>query len=594
MSRKRSDTAALWWRTLAPLPLRSHADRGANELRKRLWGPVLPGLVAFWQRQGAHAAGSARVAALEHLGAALEATPPPDAAPLLAGRLLLAGREVGSFPPASWQLPSARPLEVYEAHYLDWADTLVADALASVAPLATDALARIAEALSGWTQACAQVAKAWEPYPRARRVLACLRAASRLAHVARHGRDRMSARHLALQTELLTIAAAAAASLDWMAERHLGGNHLLVDRIAAAAAAAVFGGEVRACAALQAECARQFSPDGSHVEGSAMYHAMLTEDLLVLRHLLPDARQPSRRGLDPVVARACAWLGAVRHPDGRLPAFGDSDPDALDHLPLTRTNLGSVQPGPTDPRASAWTSRQGGHVAIVHSAPPAYAPQPGHAHADQLSLEWSWRDTRILADAGLGGYEGDANRDLNRSAASHSVLDIAGHPSVELWSTFRVGARGRFRHMQWGQLGPWHWIGAIFEWPSATHQQARLIAHSAEGRLVLVDGLRADQAPREALGRLLLAPGVTPSGARSLICPAGVVRIEATTSLHHAVGIRFSGRGQTQQGPELHYEVRPGQDAWIQLAASDCPNLATVQGELGDLWRALAAQMRVG
>ena len=148
--------------------------------------------------------------------------------------------------------------------------------------------------------------------------------------------------------------------------------------------------------------------------------------------------------------------------------------------------------------------------------------------------------------------------------------------------------------MQWGQLGGWHWIGAIFEWPAGSHQQARLIAHSPDGRLVLADGLRADQAPPEALGRLLLAPGVAPSGARGLMCSAGALRVDASLPLQHAVGIRFFGRGQTRQGPELHYTLRPGQEAWIQLAGTDRPDLGQAQAELGELWRTLAAQMHLG
>ena len=585
-----------WWRTLRPLPVRSHVERGVNEARKRLWLPVLPGLVAIWQRQGAQQAAKANVAALRNLGAALESTPPPAVAELLAGRLVLAGREVAAFPPEDWQLPGARPLEVYEAHYLDWVDALTAAAVRSPMDAANGggALALAGAALGRWNLAAPHLDKAWEPYPRARRTLACLRAAARLTHLAHHGRDRLRPQHRELGERLLATAAAAAAGLGLLAERHLGGNHLLCDRIAAACASAVFGGSEAATAALAAECERQFARDGSHVEASPMYHALAIEDLLGLQRLRADSPNTAHFQLDPLLARACAWLAAVRHPDGHLPAFGDSDPDALVHLHLTRTALAHTPPGRTDPRLSAWTSRRGAHFAIVHTAPPAYAPQPGHAHADQLSVEWSWRDTRIFGDAGLCGYEGDANRSLNRSAASHSTLDIPGVPSTELWSTFRVGARGRMRHLQWGEQGAWHWLGAIFEWPAGTHRHLRFVAHAADGHLVIADRLRAAAPPDAAIGRLLLAPGVTWQTDQTLHCAAGNLQVATNVPMEMHEGLRFLGRGATWNGPELRYPVTCNDASWLHIGAPSHQAATQARADLTPLWHSLAAQLDVG
>jgi len=587
-----SKTASLglWWRTLRPLPLRSHLHRGINEARKRLWRPMLPALVALWQHHGALAATRARTAPLRALGAALAATPAPAVADLLAGRFELAGRPPRPFPPEDWQLPDALPLEVYEAHYLDWIDALAATAVHAHGDFA---LQLASSTLDAWTQAAPNLAKAWEPYPRARRTLACLRAAARLAHLAHHGRDRLRQLHSSLMERLLATAATAAWGLGPLAERHLDGNHLLCDRIAAAAASAVFGDGQAELAVLVAECDRQFSSDGSHVEGSPMYHAVAVEDLLVLEQLLVDVRGYSRRLFDLHRRRACAWLAAVRHPDGHLPAFGDSNPDALRALHLTRTTLAQTQPGLTDPRLSAWTSRRGAHLAIVHTAPPAYAPQPGHAHADQLSLEWSWRDARIFADAGLGGYEGDPNRDLNRSAASHSTVEIPAIPSTELWSTFRVGARGRMQHLQWGERAGWHWLGAIFSWPSGAHQHLRFVAHHADGHLVLADRLRAAAPPDAALGRLLLAPGVSWRADQMLESTAGLLRVDANVPMQASDGVRFLGGSATWKGTELRYPMAVGEESWIQIGAPDQSAASRARADFTPLWRALAAELDV-
>ena len=396
------------WRTLRPLPVGTHGWRALNEVRQRTWGAVLPLLVLTWHQQGAARAPKAKAEALLALGAVLNAAPPPPSTGLVDGRFVLSGREVSAFPPPDWQLPGARPLERYEADYLGWADALVAAATANGDRAA---LALCQQALDGWQQASRRLDKAWEPYPRARRCLATLQAAARLTVMAHHGRDRIDPAHQALRDRLLVVAGAAAAGLDSLAERHLDGNHLLVDRIAAAAAEAVFGTGESALVAAVTEAERQFPRDGGHVEAAPMYHALLIEDLLVLRGLL-GARRPVRQRLDAVLARATAWLAAVRHPDGQLPAFGDTDPRVLQNLPLTRTAVSRTPPGVTDPWQSAWISRRGGDLAIVHTAPPAWDPQPGHAHADHLSVEWSWRDRRVLADAGLAGYEGDPHLSL--------------------------------------------------------------------------------------------------------------------------------------------------------------------------------------
>lgn len=614
-------TVARLWRTLQPLPAQMHAFRAINVLRQRVVAPLLPVLVTAWRLQGAQAARRARDPALLNLGAALAAAPAPKAEALRNGRLHVVGRDLGPFPPVDWALPGARALDRYEVHYLDWAEALVAAGIAGDEV----AFSLCEQALAGWNAASSHLTVPWEPFPRARRCLAALRAAARLTVLAHHGRDRLRAVPRGLRHDLLAVAGTAAAGLGLLAERHLDGNHLLVDRLALAAAEAVWGdpGSRRGhLIAAIAECERQFPGDGGHVEASPMYHAALLEDLLVVQALVRDRPlqlAKEDQTLASTVVRATGWLAAVRHPDGRLPAFGDSDPDALVDLPLAATALGRTPPAATDATRSVWTSRRGGHVAIVHTAPPAWTPQPGHAHADHLSIEWSHADRRILADAGLAGYEGDPHRALNRSEASHSTVAVAGQPSIELWATFRVGARGQVGPIEGGQDGEWDWVGAVHESPQG-FQHVRLVAQSAHGALVVGDGVVANaEGPLPtATGRLLLAPGVAVAADKSLVVGRRHLQVQANVTLVPGDGLRFSrhpGRSPgaiaaVWTGPELRYSVPvfhvplagpgpgPGPHGvhlaatWLLLGPGG--PLAAVRDRFAGRWHLLASHTRVG
>lgn len=573
-----TDDAALWWRTLGPLPVQMHAFRLANDARKAMWRPGLPVLVALWRQRGQDAARVARHEPLLALGAALGNAPQPDARNLLEGRLVLAGREVAAFPPEDWRLPEARPLEVYEAHYLDWADALVADAL-----LHDDArIEALQEPLEDWVAQSARLEKPWEPYPRARRTLAATRAAARLTLAEHHGRDRWTETHASIRDLLLAIAAAAACDLGFLAERHLDGNHLLVDRAASAIAELAWGRGVRACEALADEVERQFPGDGAHVEASPMYHALLVEDLLTVRALWPQG--PARMRYDHLVQRALGWLCAVLHPDGRLPAFGDTDPDALDALAMTRTALGSAARGQPDAKQSVWQSRHGGHFAVVHTAQPTWTPQPGHSHADTLSVEWSRNDVRIFADAGLAGYEGDPHRELNRREPSHSTVEVLNVPQLELWGAFRVGARGQVAHVETGRLDGWDWLTAVHVWPHGSHRHGRLCAHHPSGKLVIADVL---QGPGDAIARFLLAPRVQPESVDRLRIGRERIAISASRPISLATGLRFFGRGQSLDGQELHVPV-DGLGTWIVLGGGDADQ---ARERFAAPWAALAARL---
>src|SRR5207248_1950066 len=74
--------------------------------------------------------------------------------------------------------------------------------------------------------------------------------------------------------------------------------------------------------------------------------------------------------------------------------------------------------------------------------------QPGHAHADTLSIECSYRAERLIVDPGTFSYDRDARRNYDRSTAAHNTVSVDGQNSSEVWHIFRVGRRAYPRDVE--------------------------------------------------------------------------------------------------------------------------------------------------
>ena len=71
------------------------------------------------------------------------------------------------------------------------------------------------------------------------------------------------------------------------------------------------------------------------------------------------------------------------------------------------------------------------------------AVQPGHAHADSLTFECSFRGRRLVVDPGSFAYDACARRTYDRGTRSHPTVVIDGADSSEVWHVFRLGRRAR-------------------------------------------------------------------------------------------------------------------------------------------------------
>lgn len=230
-------------------------------------------------------------------------------------------------------------------------------------------------------------------------------------------------------------------------ERDLQYNHLLKNYVCLAAMAAATPGQAfaqRVLAGTRASLEQQFLADGGQAERAPMYHILSLLDLRILRDSGAFAGETQALLIATTAASEAAVVAMV-HPDGNVALFNDSwlgeGPAAVDAVP----NL-PVRPDTPSrwmlPDAGYVRLAQGGDSVVMDFGPCGPDDNPGHAHADFLSLELSVAGQRLLVDTGVPTYSQGTLRDLSRSAASHNGPIRAGLEPIEFWESFRVGHRG--------------------------------------------------------------------------------------------------------------------------------------------------------
>jgi hypothetical protein len=134
-------------------------------------------------------------------------------------------------------------------------------------------------------------------------------------------------------------------------------------------------------------------------------------------------------------------LIVLTHPDGDIALFNDA---MLGDAPESRHVVKNAPVlGKTHLTDAGYIRLDGGSdVVIFDCGPCGPDDNPGHAHADFLSVELSISGERFLVDPGVASYEAGQMRDLSRSAASHNGPHIEGLEPMEFWKAFRVGFRG--------------------------------------------------------------------------------------------------------------------------------------------------------
>jgi hypothetical protein len=335
-------------------------------------------------------------------------------------------------------------------HYHAWLYRL-AEASRSDSPRAAEAESLFQEYLLDWLQnadirAPGAEDLAWNSYAIATRLGWWVRSIQVLGDDFLQSRSRLAVSWL---SSMWRQARHLRANLEW----DLRANHLLRDLVGLAWAGRFFQGAepqewLRTAERLAiGQAAEQTLADGGHFERSPFYHLEVMDDWLALSLLLkePQAIEAARRTWR-AMAEYVAWL---RHPDGVIPQFNDGAASRPEERLRLAPHLGEEVV--LSPRRGGRRFADSG-VVVWHGDPwsvffdvgevgPGY--QPGHAHADTLTIECSFDGRRLFVDPGCFAYDHDERRRYDRSTAAHNTVCIDGIDSSEVWHIFRVGRRAR-------------------------------------------------------------------------------------------------------------------------------------------------------
>lgn len=225
-------------------------------------------------------------------------------------------------------------------------------------------------------------------------------------------------------------------------ERDLQFNHLMKNYVALTAYAAMCETPVFALLekAVPQSVRQNVLADGGHAERCPMYHVLSMLDVRVLAEsgLYPDNWQTM---LDNTIVRMTAALPAMTLGDGEISLMNDS---WVGEAPRAESVVNLADAGPVErvPLTGYVRLGQGGDSVVFDCGPCGPDDNPGHAHADFLSLEATASGRRFLVDTGVPTYTASTARDTSRSAAAHNGPHLAGVEPIEFWKSFRVGRRG--------------------------------------------------------------------------------------------------------------------------------------------------------
>jgi uncharacterized heparinase superfamily protein len=331
-------------------------------------------------------------------------------------------------------------------HYHQWAMELAAIAANGGAP-AAQASELYREYLSDWIERCdlshpGAHHLAWNSYAIGTRLDCWGRSALRIGSVWWSDNPQFAER---FQSSFWRQAQHLANNIEW----DLRGNHLVRDAVGLAWAGHFFDGSNATRWLSQAaelaldQAGEQVLADGGHFERSPMYHLHVMHDFETLSQLINDRSVKDQ--LKSTVDRMQGFATCLRHPDGGLVLFNDA---ALHDEPsIAEANASETATRPrggrhfADTGIAVWHGQKWTLFFDVGPIGPDY--QPGHGHADNLTLECSYGGERLFVDPGTHSYDRDERRAYDRSTAAHNTVCVDETDSSEVWHIFRAGRRAR-------------------------------------------------------------------------------------------------------------------------------------------------------
>lgn len=207
---------------------------------------------------------------------------------------------------------------------------------------------------------------------------------------------------------------------------------------------------------------RQIDLNGSHYEGSGMYHNLVTLDFIeifsVLRQIQDGHQLVSDvlQMLQIVIPKMVAFASTCQFSDGDVSLFNDSglnqSPMASELIDFWRLCSGDLFVASEN--VPQWfrygpnqqiTLRDHGSIFAADGREVGPKEQPGHSHSDTLSFELEIAGSRFIVDKGTYDYSKSARRFESRASFSHNIPVVDGVEVEAVWDVFRVGRRSKVK-----------------------------------------------------------------------------------------------------------------------------------------------------
>ena len=209
---------------------------------------------------------------------------------------------------------------------------------------------------------------------------------------------------------------------------------------------------------LSDEIEEQILKDGGHFELSPMYHRLMMIDLIGLLIMFNIFQLKKTQEIDKtirsILPNMFKFLCALSHSDTLTSHFGDSVQDDKFKLFEIRNELFALGIDVDTARQdsiqhfaiSGYSRLTNRYFDVIYNhANIVSSYQPGHAHADTLSVEISHGGYPIFVNSGTSTYAIGDVRSYERSTLAHNTLVFDGKNSTDVWGSFRVGRRAKIK-----------------------------------------------------------------------------------------------------------------------------------------------------
>ncbi len=205
---------------------------------------------------------------------------------------------------------------------------------------------------------------------------------------------------------------------------------------------------------LESQLTEQINEDGSHCELSPMYHSIILEDLIDIYYIFKIYNYKNSHLLSSLEIKILLMLNWLENMSFNNDLFFFNDTcneiaNNFNELHKYANNLKLNYSLNLKKNKYIYFLPNSGFVnlklndirIIFDTGNIGYNLNPGHAHADCLSLELVLFSQKLFVNSGISTYENSNLRFFQRSTKSHNTVSVDNKNSSDIWSSFRVSLR---------------------------------------------------------------------------------------------------------------------------------------------------------